>query len=263
MAYNDHWLLIIAPWYVYLKCGQHSNRVWDLYYQSVSDRRYSFNHLEFTLKLEDSWLCNAVVHKSLIRNWWCSSECKYLLVSELPKSLYIFELNLVWTVIHYQVVLVQDNDFIPWSLLVKHIDWGYCDTIVNNCKFLCCLNTKELIRLYYCNFLSQSTEILCNHSLHPCLTGACWRNNNNKLFSLWKSDCCECGLILTMSVLLHFVANFSWEVKYFIKSYLIIEISGLLLIEFSHIICSHLLILDFFLSTTLNGKCFPFSRLWL
>ena len=55
-----------------------------------------------------------------------------MLVPELPEPLHVFELYPVWAIVHDQVILIQNDDFVPGSFLVEQVDGGDRNGIVNH-----------------------------------------------------------------------------------------------------------------------------------
>ena len=63
-----------------------------------------------------------------------SMRMKNFPVSQLPQTSDHLLLRMVRALINDMVVLVEDYNLVPWSLLVESFDRGDCDAEVNNSK---------------------------------------------------------------------------------------------------------------------------------
>jgi len=168
---------------------------------------HTISNFILTAELQYLEWCITVMNKSLNWNATCSWECNHFLILELPNTIDGLVEDLVWLTANNAIVLINDQDVIISSILVKLIDGKYSDVEVNNYKFVCSLKSKLLIRFSDCDFFTQWTEIFGNQSLDPSFTRASRYSCYNEMFVLRSNCSCNHWLILTMTVDFNFIAE--------------------------------------------------------
>ena len=171
------------------------------------DRRCSLDQLVFSLELKHDNRRDDVGDQFLMSFWWCCTEGKYQLLSELPYTSDGSREDVVWSSSNYQIILI-DHDHITIETLLKiTAHRSHRDVVVDSIDLIESLAWEMIMRFDDDNLLAKFAEVLGDQGLHPSLARASWWDHDLEWVVVWDRNTSYCCLIRWMLVLSHIIAH--------------------------------------------------------
>lgn len=182
---NDNRFLLIVLLKFFLDSGQDIFLWSTLNNMPFLERWDTMNKFILTLEYYFLRWRDNLEHKSLYWRWWSCCKGIDILVFKLPDSIDYLIIKTIYILWHYFIILINNNNVIVWSILIKLIDRHYIDTIIYKSKLWSCLLLKYIIRFNDCDYFPFHTKIFSDQSLYPCLARTCRNHNNFEWLMYW------------------------------------------------------------------------------